>query len=329
MSSAIVSLVASLVSCPVSWLEHGRSLAPSATNSLFYSVTFVLGIFHVRSLFLQNTPLSLCYITAVATAAKGAIAVLESLDKRNSAAQYDSGHSPEDYSGLWNRALYLWLNPLLWSGYKTPIQLQDLYLLKQDLYSETLEQQFMELNHKSVNDKDINLAISIIRALGWQLIYPCLPRCLLIGFTFGQPLLIGAILSYLEDKDDSTWSIGSDAFLIAGTLFLYLGISICSSLSQYLQRSVITKVRAILVSLIYRKVLLVRSDKIDNSAITLMSTDVVRVTAGMRSLHQVWAELAEVAIAIYLLQRQLGIGSLGPVSIAACRFIIKLFAVSY
>lgn len=44
----------------------------------------------------------------------------------------------------------------------------------------------------------------------------------------------------------------------------------------------------------------------DSAAMTLMSTDVERITIGLNMMHETWAGVIEVAIGIYLLYRQLG-----------------------
>jgi ATP-binding cassette subfamily C (CFTR/MRP) protein 1 len=41
------------------------------------------------------------------------------------------------------------------------------------------------------------------------------------------------------------------------------------------------------------------------AAVTLMSTDVDRLTMSIQSLNEMWAQTAEVALGIWLLERQL------------------------
>ncbi len=65
--------------------------------------------------------------------------------------------------------------------------------------------------------------------------------------------------------------------------------------------------RGILISVLFNKTLdvsLISSS--DSAAVTLMSTDVERIVIALPALHEVWAALLQVAIAAWLLQRQLG-----------------------
>lgn len=76
----------------------------------------------------------------------------------------------------------------------------------------------------------------------------------------------------------------------------------------------ITMVRGSLVSLILSKNLdLDLAAVADSSApLTLVSTDVRTICKSFESIHEVWANPIEIGIAIWLLQRQLGLGSIGP-----------------
>jgi hypothetical protein len=52
------------------------------------------------------------------------------------------------------------------------------------------------------------------------------------------------------------------------------------------------------------------------SAITLMGTDVERIVHKFRSLHETWAAPIEVAVGVFLLERQLGVTCLIPAVIS-------------
>lgn len=54
------------------------------------------------------------------------------------------------------------------------------------------------------------------------------------------------------------------------------------------------------------------------AALTLMSADIERIDTGWRTAHDVWANLVEIAVAIFLLERQLGVACLIPVGAAIC-----------
>lgn len=84
----------------------------------------------------------------------------------------------------------------------------------------------------------------------------------------------------------------------------------------------VVEIRGGLVAAIYRKTLLLPSSAASPAAaITLMSTDIERIAGGVTQVHETWASILELAIAIWLIERQLGVAVLVPVGFGICRFL--------
>ncbi|EQB44717.1 hypothetical protein CGLO_16496 [Colletotrichum gloeosporioides Cg-14] len=112
--------------------------------------------------------------------------------------------------------------------------------------------------------------------------------------------------------------------MILGTILVYSGIAVSGSIYWQLHLRNLTKIRGLLVGAVYKKLNTVASTQPENAAVTLMSTDVERVTQGLRVFHEAWANSVEVVIAVWLLQRELNMGSIAPVAIAIACFLITL-----
>ena len=70
--------------------------------------------------------------------------------------------------------------------------------------------------------------------------------------------------------------------------------------------------------MLYRQTLRVKAVNLqDSSVITLMGTDVERIVVSFKSIHEVWASLIDISIAVYLLERQLFVACVVPALIAA------------
>lgn len=75
-----------------------------------------------------------------------------------------------------------------------------------------------------------------------------------------------------------------------------------------------TMARGALVPIIHDKTLaLALSDANDAAALTLISTDIETITNGIVSLHELWATVVEIGIAVWLLERQLGVACVIPI----------------
>ena len=89
-------------------------------------------------------------------------------------------------------------------------------------------------------------------------------------------------------------------------------------------------VRSILIVEIYRKATVARIDTgRDSAALTLMSTDMERINNGLRSIHDIWASLIQVALASWMLYVQLGVVFVAPIAlvlacVAALGVLMKL-----
>jgi ATP-binding cassette subfamily C (CFTR/MRP) protein 1 len=74
--------------------------------------------------------------------------------------------------------------------------------------------------------------------------------------------------------------------------------------------------RSGLISAIYDQTLLLQAQDLgDATAITLMGTDVERIVVNLKNIHESWASILEVGIAIWLLERQLWVACVVPVVI--------------
>lgn len=57
------------------------------------------------------------------------------------------------------------------------------------------------------------------------------------------------------------------------------------------------------------------ADTDSKAALTLFSTDMETVTRGVAQMHEIWASLVEIAIAMWLLERQLGVSAVIPICV--------------
>lgn len=76
----------------------------------------------------------------------------------------------------------------------------------------------------------------------------------------------------------------------------------------------ITRFRGGMVSLIYGRTLEIQAGIYDeNKALTLMSTDVDRMVTSLEAVCEIWASVIEMAIGLWLLERQLGWICVAPI----------------
>ncbi|RGP78616.1 ABC transporter [Fusarium longipes] len=136
------------------------------------------------------------------------------------------------------------------------------------------------------------------------------PRIAVIGFTFCQPFLIQTILAYLESPSEPKHGYG----LIGATVIIYTGIAISNALYFYWQERFVCMARGILFTAVYNKTIsLPIADVNDSAVLTLMNSDIERIKMGLLPLHEYWANIIEVILASWLLEKQIGAAFVAPI----------------
>ncbi|KAK5093572.1 hypothetical protein LTR70_004619 [Exophiala xenobiotica] len=155
---------------------------------------------------------------------------------------------------------------------------------------------------------------ALIKTLRVPLVVPVPPRAVLLGLTVCQPILLRELLTYLSAENPSR----STGYGIIGAYALvYTGSALSSGFYWYKQYQFLTMVRACLVSAISWKTAQLDIISVDDpkAAVTLISTDVERIMDGLAPLHDFWANIIQVGIALYLLEEQMGIAFVVPIAI--------------
>jgi ATP-binding cassette subfamily C (CFTR/MRP) protein 1 len=141
------------------------------------------------------------------------------------------------------------------------------------------------------------------------------PRLTLTFFRFMQPLLISSITKLVaEPESESVTDRGWG--LTAAFGLVYIGLAIAGGAYQHKANRLATMVRGALVNTIYAQTLDLSITSLDESAaVTLMSSDVERICDSLLPIHNIWSGPIEIALAIWLLQREIGFALFGPLVI--------------
>ncbi|RAK74447.1 putative multidrug resistance protein [Aspergillus fijiensis CBS 313.89] len=312
IASAAVSLLGSSLVLALSTLEHTRSERPSSLLCIYLLLDSVFNATQLRSLYLRRHLTAISIVASVALGAEVLLLVLETVDKR--ACLYDafrSRYPPESTSGIINRSFFWWLSPLFVRGYRKNLSLGDLDRVDQELSAGPLHERMQVAWAKHRSERRFSLVIALFYCLKWPLLLTVFPRLCLIGFTYAQPFLITRVISYVSDAD-STRDKSDGYGLIAATGLIYLGIALSTAHYQHRLYRMITMFRGAMVSQIYAKTLALARAPDESAAVTLMSTDVDRIAFSLRQIAEVWARTVELAIGLWLLERQVGWICIGP-----------------
>ncbi|KAM5348158.1 hypothetical protein ACJ41O_007982 [Fusarium nematophilum] len=348
LAAACVSFASSLMSCVLSYAEHAKSPRPSSLLNAFFLVSLLLDAAVLRTLWLAPGSVLNAAIPPVFTAAfslKAMLVVLEGWSKAPYLVGEAGLHSPEGTAGLYARAVFAWVTPLLLTGFRRLLRPMDLFKLDEDMGAADLNERFWWNWHqqKASPTRKPRLISCCITTLRWSIVAVVLPRLALLAFTICQPLVLNRFLVFLGDPSQSV-NIGYG--LIAAYGLVYLGIAIAQALYWHRNARSVTMLRGVLVSVIFSKATEMSITATDDSAaVTLMSSDVgyqqeisraalhahlIRqvevIVRAIREIHEFWANIIQIAIATWLLSIQIGYAASGPIMVSFVALLGSIFA---
>jgi hypothetical protein len=136
--SAVLSFLAAFAILFLSRLEHSRSIQPSFLLSVYLLVSVIFDATQVRTLFLRHDKPVILGLSTANVAIKLILLALESKSKRTYLRAPYNDYPPEATSGIFNRSFFWWINPILATGFRKLITLDDLFTVDASLKSEVL-----------------------------------------------------------------------------------------------------------------------------------------------------------------------------------------------
>ncbi|KAG9504500.1 hypothetical protein J7337_004473 [Fusarium musae] len=320
VAAACVSFASSLMSCVLSRVEHAKSPRPSSLLSLFLAVSLLLDVALLRTLWLVRMGAAIPAVFTAAFTLKAIIIVLEGWSKAQCLVAGSGPHSPEVTAGLYARAVFAWVTPLLLTGFRKLLRPADLFELDEEMGSAGLIAGFWKHWHtQKAPARKHRLISCCVMTLRWSILAVVLPRLALLAFTICQPLILNRLLVFLEDASQSI-NIGYG--IIAAYGLVYSGIALSQALYWHRNARSVALLRGVLVSAVFSKATdLSITITDDSAAVTLMSSDVDVIVRASREIHEFWANIIQLAIATWLLSTHIGYAAVGPVIVSLIALI--------
>ncbi|KAG9700130.1 P-loop containing nucleoside triphosphate hydrolase protein, partial [Aureobasidium melanogenum] len=305
----VFSFLASLTAAVLSQWEHIRSIRPSALLQLYLMVALVVQAVHLRSIWLRNEDTIMRGLGIGQIVACAIFLAVESVSKESILLQRQK-RSPQDTNDVFSQRLFWWLNNMFKRGYTSVLAPNDLDKMDEDLSSTDPQRRFrLEWRKYTTKNPKVNMLRIIFSAIGYDMMFPVIPRLLMLAIQFSQPYLILRFVDYVDNPEEGGTEEG--VLLVIATATVY--VAIATFQSWYWQAVVRfqTKLRGCLISQIHDKALRSRADT-DSNPLMLMNVDVEKTLVGIRPMHEFWACGVSIVIALGLLYSQVGLPFLAP-----------------
>lgn len=326
--AAVISFLASLSLLYLSSIEHSRSIRPSSLINVYVLFSLLFDIPQTRTLWLRSGPRALPALFTAGVAAKAIVLILEAKSKTRLLFPPYRLYAPEALVSLYDRTALWWLNPVFWTGYRSFLSIENLYVVDSDLSSEQVERTFQHAWAKRSKTKKWAIFWAVFHSVKVTFLAMAFPRLCLSALKLSQPLLITRVTTLIsEGIDGQNQNYGRG--LIGAAALIYMGMAITTALYQRAMHRMVTKIRGIVVTAVYTKSLTLDSTKLaDNAALTLVSADVNRICNSLKEIDQLFATPIEIFVAMYLLTRQIGVACIAPVAVTLAVTALNFFNVS-
>ncbi|QGA21216.1 hypothetical protein EYB26_008926 [Talaromyces marneffei] len=303
-TSGVLNILAIFAAALLSFMEDQRSVKPSDLIVIYFSVSSILSIARLRSLWLiSSAPAcrglwTAVYILTVLTL------LLESVTKTRLLRPVYRSLTNEQLIGFWGRSFFVWVLPIFRTGYSKVFEVEDLPNVDETLQGSSAEKKLQASWNQTKGPR--RLLKATIDAYMWPLVSGIGPRLCVTVFTFCQPFLINATVNFMATTTTTPETKSYGQALVGAYALVYLGLTISTAVYWRQTFRLATMIRAGLISMIYRQTSLLKSSSMrGNEAITLHGTDVEVIVTSVKVIHEAWVSLLEVGVALWLLERQI------------------------
>ena len=136
--SAVLSFIDALAIFQVSYVEHTRSVRPSALLNLYLLFSLMFDAAQARTLYLRKDDSVIAAVFTIGLGIKLTLLILEAQGKRPFLKDPYRDYPPEATSSIFSQSLLWWLNSLFFGGFRKLLSADDLYMVDNELSSERL-----------------------------------------------------------------------------------------------------------------------------------------------------------------------------------------------
>ncbi|XP_042484429.1 putative ABC transporter C family member 15 isoform X1 [Macadamia integrifolia] len=223
--------------------------------------------------------------------------------------------SPYGHATLLQLITFSWLNPLFSVGFKKPLEQDDIPDIDVKDSARFVSQSFSDcINHVKERDSTTNPSIykAIILFIRKKAAINALFAVISAGASYVGPYLIDDFVNFLSGKNQQRLQNGY--FLALAFLSAKMVETITQRQWIFGARQLGLRLRATLISHIYKKGLHLssqsRQSHTSGEIINYMSVDIQRITDFIWYLNIIWMLPIQISLAIYILNMNLGSGSL-------------------
>ncbi|EPS73416.1 hypothetical protein M569_01340 [Genlisea aurea] len=224
-----------------------------------------------------------------------------------------------------SKAFWMWMNPLLKKGYRSPLSIADVPSVSPEHNAERLSQQFLERWPKPEEKSRYPIVRTLIRCFWKQFAFTAGLAVLRLCVMYVGPTMIQRFVDYTSGKRTSPY----EGYYLVGTLMAAKFVEIVSSHHfNFHTQKLGMLIRSTLITSLYKKGLRLSSSARQahgvGQIVNYMAVDSQQVADMMLQLHNMWLMPLQSIVAFTILYQYLGTSTLsamlGVVAVVAFVF---------
>eukprot|EP00759_Apiculatamorpha_spiralis_P001852 PhF_6_TR10612/c0_g1_i1/m.17118 len=222
--------------------------------------------------------------------------------------------NPYTHASWFSKMWYLWFDPLLRIGYSRQLVASDVYELEPGMFTEEVRDEFHKAWEAEVKKKgkDASVLHAVWNVYKWELFLSMMWKACYDGASFGQPLLLNALLLWIQQASPSDSNCPGYVMATLMVLVTFM-LPILENSYFYVVYRTGQKSRSALTDAVQRKALRIHPrarDEIGTGAIVNhMTIDAEMLEWVFNSMNYLWSAPIRIGIALYLLYESLGYAS--------------------
>ncbi|KAK9001827.1 hypothetical protein V6N11_024525 [Hibiscus sabdariffa] len=206
-----------------------------------------------------------------------------------------------------SKAFWLWMNPLLKKGYKSPLKMDEVPTLSPEHRAEKMSKLF-EANWPKPEEKSKHpVRTTLLRCLWKELAFTAFLAIVRLSVMYVGPILIQSFVDYTAGKRSSTYEGYYLILILLAAKFLEV---LMSHHFNFNSQKIGMLVRCTLIPSLYKKGLRLtcsaRQAHGVGQIVNYMAVDAQQLSDMMLQLHSIWLTPLQVTVALVLLYRYLG-----------------------
>ncbi|XWX01488.1 hypothetical protein V2A60_009516 [Cordyceps javanica] len=289
-AASSLELVTAVALCMMIYTEHKHAIRSSAVLALYLLFTVCADAVKSRSYFLRSGMGTLGALAATTASLRACLIVLEEVSKKALLVDDDvrACSGPEATSGYFQRAFFIYLYPMLMTGFRQNLTLEDMGKLGIQYSSKALHLRLKTNFDRTQAPKSrFHLICACFFTWKWELVLMTIPRFANIGAHYAQPFLLGLVIDSAEadgNEEGDRITTAMRAGTVAATVLIFMVQAITTSASRHFANGFVTQVRGGLFAEMMEKThSLSEKDAKNPAMLTHTSSDIESIAMGLAS----------------------------------------------